>query len=74
MDGATLAAYKKMLRVITFVIDIQLFCLKMKPKKDEEDLNLLVYDDSDWAGDSGNLTRVTEFINYILGTHICWRL
>jgi hypothetical protein len=31
-----------MLRVISFVIDAQLFCLKMEPKKDEEHWNLLV--------------------------------
>jgi hypothetical protein len=35
MDGAILAAYKEMLRVIRFVLDNQLFCQKMEPKKDE---------------------------------------
>jgi hypothetical protein len=49
MDGATLAAYKEMLRVIRFVFDTQLFCLEMDPKKDEEDWNLLVYSQSDWT-------------------------
>jgi hypothetical protein len=36
-DGATLAANKKMLRVIRFVLDTRLFCLKMEQKKNEED-------------------------------------
>jgi hypothetical protein len=36
MDGAILAVYKEMLRVIRFVFDTQLFCLKMEPKKNEE--------------------------------------
>jgi hypothetical protein len=37
-----------MLRAIRFVLDTQLFCLKMEPKKDEEDWNILAYSDSDW--------------------------
>jgi hypothetical protein len=36
MDDATLAAYKETLRVIRLVLDTQLYCLKMEPKKDEE--------------------------------------
>jgi hypothetical protein len=47
INGATLAAYKKILRVIRFVLDTKLFCLKMEPKKNEEDWNLLVYSYSD---------------------------
>jgi hypothetical protein len=47
MYGATLVAFMEMLRVIRFVPDTQLFCLKMEPKKDEEDWNLMVYSDSD---------------------------
>jgi hypothetical protein len=47
MDGATLEAYKEMFRVIGFVFDTQLFCLKMEQKKDEEDWNILVYSESD---------------------------
>jgi hypothetical protein len=35
MEGATLAVYKKLLRVIRFVLDTKLLCLKIKPKKDE---------------------------------------
>jgi hypothetical protein len=31
IDGATLEAYKEMLRIIRFVLDTQLFCLKMEP-------------------------------------------
>jgi hypothetical protein len=49
IDSATLAAYKEMLKVARFVLDTQLFCLKMEPKKDEEDWNLLVYCVSDKA-------------------------
>ena len=73
MDGATLAAYKEMLRVIRFVLDTKLYCLKMEPKKDEEDWNLMVYSDSDWAGDTENRISITGFIIYLLGVPICWR-
>jgi hypothetical protein len=33
MDDATLAGCKEMLRVIRFVLNTHLFCLKMEPKK-----------------------------------------
>jgi hypothetical protein len=47
MNGANLAASKEMLRVIRFLLDNELFCLKMEPNKDEGDWNLLVYSDID---------------------------
>ena len=73
MDVATLAAYKEMLRVIRFVLDTKLFYLKAEPKKDEEDWNLMVYTDSDLAGDTENCISITEFIIYLLGVPICWK-
>jgi hypothetical protein len=72
MDGTTLAVYKEILRVI-IVFDTQFFCLKMQPNKDEEDWNLLVNSDIDWAVDSENRISITGFIIYLLGTTICWR-
>jgi hypothetical protein len=73
MDGATLVACKKMLIVIRFVLDIQLFCLKMKTKKDEEDWNLLVNSESDWAGYSENRIEITGFTIYSLEVTLCRR-
>jgi hypothetical protein len=73
MDGATLAAYKEMLRVIKFVLDTKSFCLKIEPKIEEEDWDLVVYSDSDWAGDTENRISITGFIIYLLGVPICWR-
>jgi hypothetical protein len=73
MDGATLAASREMLRVIRFILDTKLFFLKMEPKKDEEDWNLMVYSDSDWAGDTESRISFTGFIIYLLGVPICWR-
>jgi hypothetical protein len=34
MDGASIAAYKEMLRVVKFVLDTKLYCLKIQPKND----------------------------------------
>jgi hypothetical protein len=62
-----------MLRVIRFVLDDHLFCLKMEPKKDE-DFNLVVYSDSDLAGDSQYRIYITGFIINLVGAPICWRL
>jgi hypothetical protein len=45
----------------------------METNKDEEAWNLLVYSDSNWAGDSENRISIKELIIYLLGTSICWR-
>jgi hypothetical protein len=68
IDGTALAAYKETLRIIRFVLDTQLFCLKMEPKKDEEEWNLLVYSDSDWSGDSDNHISIAGLSNATVGS------
>jgi hypothetical protein len=73
MDGATLAAYKESLRVISFAFDNQIFCLNMETKKGKENWNRLDYSDSISSGDSENLINTTWFIIYLLRTTICWR-
>jgi hypothetical protein len=73
MDGSTSAAYKEMSRVIRFVIKTQLLCLKIVPKKNEEDLSLLIHSHSDWDRDSENRISITGFIIYLLETPIRWR-
>ena len=61
------------MRVVKFVLDSKLFCLKMEPKKEEDDWNLMVYSASDWAGNPENRISITGFIIYLLGVPICWR-
>jgi hypothetical protein len=73
MDSATMAAYKEMLRVTKFVLDTESYCLKIEPKASEENWDLVVYSDSDWAGDTENRISITGFIIYLLGVPICWR-
>jgi hypothetical protein len=72
-DGATSAAYKELMWVIKFVLDTKDHALKIEPRIDEEEWDLVVYSDSDWAGDPDDRISVTGFIVYLLGAPICWR-
>jgi hypothetical protein len=62
-----------MLRVTKFVLDTESYCLKIKPKAIEENWDLVVYSDSNWAGDTENQISISGFIIYLLGVPICWR-
>ena len=72
-DGATFGAYKELLRVIKFVLDTKDYGLKLEPKMEEEEWDLVVYSDSDWAGDTETRISITGFVVYLLGVPICWR-
>ena len=69
LDGATPAAYKEMLRVIKFVIDTPDFGLKVEPsiRPEDQKWELVVYSDSDWAGDKDNRRSVTGFKLFLNG-------
>jgi hypothetical protein len=75
MDGATQAAMKEMKRVIKFVLDTRNFGLKIEPKVDNktDDWVMVVYTDSDYAGDKDNWLSVSGFIIFLLGVPIMWR-
>jgi hypothetical protein len=73
MDGANLAVYKKMLRVVKFVLDTKDYCLKLNPICEDEEWDLVSYSDRNCAGDPENRTSVTGFIIYLLAAPICWR-
>jgi hypothetical protein len=47
MDGANLAAYKEMLRVVKFVLDTKDYCLKLNPICENEEWGLVLYSDGD---------------------------
>ena len=51
MEGASLLAYREMQRVIKFVLDTKLYCVKLQQKHESEEWDLVSYCDSDWAGD-----------------------
>jgi hypothetical protein len=67
MDGASLAAYKEMQRVIKFVLDTKLYCLKLQPNHESKEWDLVSYCDNDWAGDPESRISVTGFMMYLLG-------
>jgi hypothetical protein len=73
MDGASSVAYKEMSRVMKFVMDTKQYCLKMQPKDEGKEWDLVSYCDSDWAGDAETRISVTGYIIYLLGAPICWR-
>jgi hypothetical protein len=73
IDGANLAAYKEMLRVVKFVLGTNNNYLKLNPICENEDWDSLSYSNSDWAGNPENRISVTGFIIYLLGAPICWR-
>jgi hypothetical protein len=56
-----------MIRVIRFVLDTREIRLKLEPILDNENWDLVVYSDSDCAGDVENRISVTGFIIYLLG-------
>jgi hypothetical protein len=69
MDGATPAALKEMKRVMKFVLDTQNFGLKIEPKvhNDGDDWVMVIYTESDYAGDKDNRISVSGFIIFLLG-------
>ena len=76
MDKATPAAYKEMKRVMSFVIQTKTKGLIIKPiVQNENKINwdLMMYTDSDWAGDKENRRSVTGFIIYFMGAPIFWK-
>lgn len=74
MDGANMSAFKEMKRIIKFVLDTKYMGLKIEPKLDgSDDWKLVVYCDSDYAGDKETRISVTGFIVYLLGVPISWK-
>jgi hypothetical protein len=71
LDSAAIAAYKEMLRVTKFVLNTESFCLKIEPKADEKDWDLVVYSNSDWVRDTENQIIITGFITFLLGVPLC---
>ena len=79
MDKANKAALKELFRAIKFVIDTEMYGLRLQPNiedfADNAELiwELVVYTDSDWAGDMDTRRSVTGFILFLLGVPILWK-
>jgi hypothetical protein len=75
LDGATPVAFKEMLRVTKFVLDTSTLGLRIEPKCPHGELtwDLVVYSDSDWAGDKDNRRSVSGFVMFLCSVPIVWR-
>ena len=75
LDGPTGAAYKETKRTIKYVLDTADYGLKVEPKFPEQGTSweVVLYSDSDWAGDKDTRISVTGFVIFLLGVPICWK-
>jgi hypothetical protein len=74
MTGANAGAFKELMHVIKFVLDMSEYGLKLAPKwKDAMLWELRIYSDSDWAGVKDNRKLITGFVIFLLGAPILWR-
>ena len=73
LDGPTEAAYVEMLRVIKYVLDTKLRGLKIDPIVEGMFWTIILFSDSDWAGDKDNRRSVTGFMIFLNGVLIAWR-
>ena len=73
LDGATPGAYKEMLRLIKYVLDTKNRGLKIAPTLTDLKWTLLVYSDSDWAGDKDSRKSVSGYMIFLNNVLICWR-
>jgi hypothetical protein len=62
MDSITVAAYKEMLTVTKFVLDTGSFCLKIEPRTNEKDWNLVVYNNSDLISNTEKRIGITGLL------------
>jgi len=72
MDGATMAAFKEMHRLIKHVLDTEEYGLKLFPTVDKT-WELIAFSDSDFATDKDTRISVTGFIIYFMGVAVAWK-
>ena len=73
LDGPTESAYKEMLRVIKYTLDTRNRGLRVMPSLTTLLWEILLFSDSDWAGDKDNRRSVTGFMLFLNGVLIAWR-
>jgi hypothetical protein len=66
---------KEMKPVMKFVLDTINFCLKIEPKIDNNanDWVMVIYTDSNYAGNKDNCISVSGFIIFLIGVQIMWQ-
>ena len=65
LDGASQAAYKEMMRVIKYVLDTGTKELRIAPRLEKLIWKLLLFSDSDWAGDKDNRRSVGGYMLFL---------
>ena len=74
LDGATMYAYRGMMRIIKYVLHTSDYGLRISPIfKKNEPWDLVCYSDSDYAGDDDTRRSVSGFILYVCEVPISWR-
>jgi Reverse transcriptase (RNA-dependent DNA polymerase)/gag-polypeptide of LTR copia-type len=73
LDGATPVAYKEMMRLIKYVLDTKDRGLKVAPTPTKLEWDMLVYSDSDWAGDKDDRKSISGYMIFLNGVLVCWR-
>ncbi len=74
LDGANQVTFKELKRVIKFVLDTADYGLKIKPFEQPmgEAWTMMVFSDSDYAGDTETRVSVTGFCVFLMGVPISW--
>jgi hypothetical protein len=73
MDKATPAAFKELKHVMHFVAATKAYGLKVEPTKADPDMfhwKMVVYTDSDWAGDKEGHHSISGNVIYLLGVPV----
>ena len=74
MDGATREHLQQMYRLAKYVVLTKNRKLLLNPRMDKDDKwRILVFCDSDFAGDKGNRRSITGYIIYLYGCLIAWK-
>jgi len=75
LDGANMATYKELMRVIKFILDTKSYSLKVKPKIESKDQPwiLTIFTNSNYAGNSDTHISVTGFCVFLLGIPVSWK-
>ena len=75
MDKPTPAAMKELMRVIKYVLDTKDYGLKLNPKALNSDgfFEVVLFSDSDWAGDKETRQSVTGYCIFLQGCPISWK-
>ena len=72
-DGANPAAYKELLWVVKYVLNMEMLGLKIEPMgNSNEPWKIVRFSNSDYAGDLVSRQSISGFILYVLVVPVSW--